>query len=64
VSHEAIQAPSSSLLLALIQENFEFVAAVAVFAVWKGPGWGLEVLALEKAWVERRERKRKEKKSE
>ena len=43
-------------MLALIGENLEVAAAVVVFAVWKGPTWGLDVLALEKAWEERRKR--------
>jgi hypothetical protein len=46
--------------LALISEHLELLAAIAVFVVWKGPGWGLEVLALEKAWEERRERRAKD----
>jgi len=45
--------------LALIQEHLEFLAALVVIALWKGPGWGLELLALEKAWEERRQRREK-----
>jgi hypothetical protein len=45
--------------LALISEHLELLAAIAVFVVWKGPPWVLEILALEKAWEERRERRAK-----
>jgi hypothetical protein len=54
--HGSIQV-RKNLLLALIGEHLEVAAAVVGFVVWKGPNWGLSVLALEKAWEERCERR-------
>lgn len=49
-THGYAKASHQNLLLALIYEHLELVTAVVVFAVWKGPAWGLDVLALERAW--------------
>ena len=37
------------------------VVAAVIAAIYKGPSWGLQVLALEEAWEKRRERRAKRK---